>query len=170
MKSLIFVVVMLATGAYAQETHKVMSCNSDMSVCVENGVVYQPNDLSATDKVIYNKVCVFNKIQNKEVWRCEVRPGLPKYEPKVAPVAIARQEVKSASEAVSAPKKNSVILHAGVAPVGLTSEQDGSDLLIRTKMGPAAGATYLRHLNDTYNVSGTVLTNKTGLVGIGVDF
>lgn len=148
------------------EQHKVLTCNQNMSVCVENGVVKEKNTLTKDDKTIYTKVCIYNRIQDEEVYRCEVKAGLPKYEPKAATAA-----PKTAPVMTPAPvKKNSVIIHAGVGPTGLKFHQDEDGIAISQKVGPTGGFSYLRRVGDRFELTGTFLLNRTGLMGVGVDF
>jgi hypothetical protein len=162
MLKLLLIIAMFVSGTvYGQEHHKVVSCNEDLSVCVENGVTNQANSLTSEDKLIFTQTCVINIIKDKVVYRCETRKGLPKYEPKEENPVVVDKPVK----------KNSIIVHAGVGPTGLKyGDDNGDNITISTKYGATGGVTYLRRLNDTYNVSGTALMNKTGLVGVGVDF
>jgi hypothetical protein len=71
--------------------------------------------------------------------------------------------------------KNRVSLSAGKGPKGgLQTSRDGDTVSVETKTGVIGGAQYQRVLDgvldDKVSVGGTVQTNKSILVGVGVDF
>ena len=166
-KVVILTMSLISVSSYGQ-THRTFSCNSDLTECTENGVHHEKNKLAKEDKYIQHKICIFNRIKDKEIYECKFYPGLPKFTP---PAVV---EVKKSVEKVVVKekqvKKNSITAVAGIAPVGLQYVQKEGRILIKTKYGPTGGLSYLRRLDNDINMSGTMLINRTGLVGLGIDF
>lgn len=82
----------------------------------------------------------------------------------VTHVVVFSSEVKSS-------KKNRATLVVGYGPTGsLDNTDSASKTEIEAKDGVVGGVILSRDLNQDVHVSGAVLTNKTGLIGVGVGF
>jgi hypothetical protein len=67
--------------------------------------------------------------------------------------------------------KNRVSVMAGSGPKeGLKRSNDGTTVSIESKAGTIGGLQYQRLLTDKISVSGQVQTNKSVLLGVGLDF
>lgn len=67
-------------------------------------------------------------------------------------------------------RPNRITLHGGVGPTSMRNGAILGGLRINTTYGAVFGATYSRKLDTRTSISGTVLSNQTGLLGVGVDF
>lgn len=71
------------------------------------------------------------------------------------------------------PLKNRVSLHGGMAPqVGLTRSvhNNGNMIEVESNVGPTLGVQYQRLVTERVSLSAEAQTNKTLLLGVGLDF
>ena len=67
-------------------------------------------------------------------------------------------------------KRNRIAVHGGVGLLGLESSSNGSVVTIQEKTVPVFGISLSRLLTDKYSVTGTILSNRTFTLGLGLDF
>lgn len=88
-------------------------------------------------------------------------------------LAVGEAEALLKKQALQPPpedKKNRVTLHGGVGPTHLNLGVTGNTATTSTGYGFVFGATYSRKVSGDVSLSGTYLSNQTGLVGVGLDF
>jgi hypothetical protein len=66
--------------------------------------------------------------------------------------------------------KRRLTFHAGLGFDGLSIKNDGNSVQIRQHKAPVVGFTFSHTLDFDFNVSATVLSNETYLLGVGKDF
>jgi hypothetical protein len=80
------------------------------------------------------------------------------------PTQVIVVEVKSVSE------KNRVTIHGGFGYDGQNIEVGSSSVEVSERASPVFGISYSRMLNDRYSLTGSVFTNSTVTLGVGVDY
>lgn len=67
--------------------------------------------------------------------------------------------------------KNRISLNVGQGPKGtLSTTKTASKVEIESQVGTIGGLQYQRLITDKISISGQVLNNDTGLLGVGLDF
>ncbi len=66
--------------------------------------------------------------------------------------------------------KNRLTLHGGIGYVAEVERYNSSRAQIRERSDIVIGATYSRKVDETAHISGTILSNKTYLLGVGLDY
>lgn len=77
---------------------------------------------------------------------------------------------KGSKKLAVASKKNRITVHGGGGFVGLKSKTTGSNTEVSQRGGAIGGVSLSHSVTEDYSISGTALSNKTFLLGVGLDF
>ncbi len=88
---------------------------------------------------------------------------------------VVRRNGKPVNQAVAvvkdkAPKKNRIVLQGGLGPRGLKSSRSGDVVTVKERTRSVFGLSIGRLITDDVSVMGTVLTNDTYTLGVGLDY
>jgi hypothetical protein len=93
---------------------------------------------------------------------------------KTLPFIVNKEKVVvEKDKSIKAEKKshlNRVRVLGGLGPNGVKASVDGTTVVIKQSRGPVGGIGYDRTVDANLSIGGEIMTNGTGMIGVGVDF
>lgn len=83
---------------------------------------------------------------------------------------VAKEVAKAKALEKSVAKKNRITVLGGSGLLGLASSKSGSTVTVQERTQPVFGLSLSRMLDDRFSLSGSILSNRTFLLGLGLDF
>jgi hypothetical protein len=115
-----------------------------------------------SEKKIYYGTCNYSEEGKLRVSECETSPK--KKKAKVKTKTVVKEKV------VDTTKKNRIQLHVGYGPAGLKADEGNNETVVKEDRKAILGLQYTRKLNNRWNVGGSVFTNKSATISIGLDY
>ena len=138
--------------------YQVTRCEAGDDGCTINTVT--KFNKTVKEKKVYYGECNYSEESNMRVSQCKT--SSKKKKPEVKTV--------TKTKVVDTTKKNRIQLHVGAGPAGLKVDEDNNETTVQEERKAILGLQYTRKLNNRWNVGGSVFSNKSATISIGLDY